>query len=497
MKKSNVILQAAIASALLVMAGSASAGSLSAANTVFATQNFTAANATGVALTPGAVNYSTSSSLTVNANTALYFTIRLANGTFAAAPVFGDFKLAGVAALAAPSANQPGAVITMSADKTTIQVAFTTMTGGTTLLGLGAMTWTPSAGNVVASNAVMAVAGGAISETAVLALTATAPANSTAALPATVDAPAATGAIATSASAITAAVDATAGGYTGKIDLTANPVSSLYTAATVPGAVPTNKAMLGAVTFTNVAGANQAPAGTVAYTVAAGSANSAATNAVLTITPGTGQKFPIGATVFASAAPTCAGPIGATAAMTAASAGLAATVTIPTPTAATVYYVCQDAPSAGNVAAPITATIAASLTPAVGTDAPTTATGLGYALNYNGSQVDVRNYVPLAVAGWTQYLRIINTGSVTASVSAQAISDTTGLPVGTPAVIIANMAPGVATTLSSTQIEAAIGAQAATSRPRIRVTAPTNGMDVQNFVFTPNGSFTAAQGTDK
>ena len=35
-----------------------------------------------------------------------------------------------------------------------------------------------------------------------------------------------------------------------------------------------------------------------------------------------------------------------------------------------------------------------------------------------------------------------------------------------------------------------MGAQAAGARPRIRVTAPTTGLTVQNMLFTPNGSFT-------
>lgn len=503
MMKRNAIARTLVASAVLAMVGVANAGSLSAANTVFATENFLSSNTAGVALTSvGAVNYSTSSSLTVNPSTHLYFVIRLTGGTFTAAPVFGDFKLAGTTAAAAAGAAVPGVAITLSADKTTALVDFTTQTGATTLLGLGAMTYTPSAGGITGDATVLSTAGSTITATATLQLTAPTAASleSTVALPTSVDAPNASAAIATSTKAITSAVSALST-YTGKIDLTANPTASGY--KDTAGTVLANVA-LGSVTFTNTAGAQgQAGASGNDYTVVLGSANTAPTNVKIDVTPGTGQVFPVGATLFADITSSgCAAAIGGTttAAFTSTTNSAKTTITVPTGslTTGTPIFVCMSAPSAGNTASPITASLTGTITSAVATDAKPAVTGNGYALGYNGSQTDVRSYVPAATSGYKSYVRVINTGSVTAAVSATPIS---AAGVTGNAGTLGTLAAGASATYDSTAIEAALTAAgnaafSASERPRIRISAPTNSMSVQSFFLNPDNSFSTLHGQD-
>ena len=75
------------------------------------------------------------------------------------------------------------------------------------------------------------------------------------------------------------------------------------------------------------------------------------------------------------------------------------------------------------------------------------------------------------------------------------IDETTGVA-GTAAVLVPALASGGAATLNATEIEAALGTMADTARPRIRITAPTNGMDVQTYVFNPNGNFSIIHGSE-
>ena len=60
----------------------------------------------------------------------------------------------------------------------------------------------------------------------------------------------------------------------------------------------------------------------------------------------------------------------------------------------------------------------------------------------------------------------------------------------TSAVIIPSLSAGAVKNLTAADIEAALGTQAETARPRLRITAPSNSLTVQNMLFTPNTSFT-------
>ena len=116
------------------------------------------------------------------------------------------------------------------------------------------------------------------------------------------------------------------------------------------------------------------------------------------------------------------------------------------------------------------------------------------ALTSNGQQVDVRSYIPASTAGYTTYIRVINTGSVSAALTGSFLNadGTTGSPA-----TLATMAAGSATTFTSSQIEAILGAPVggSTVRPRLRLSAPTTGMNAQSFILTnANGTFSDVTG---
>ena len=183
----------------------------------------------------------------------------------------------------------------------------------------------------------------------------------------------------------------------------------------------------------------------------------------------------------------CTTPVAAGATSTINSAGTTATFTgLTAVTTGTPYYVCMKLNTALNVTVPSTTPSLIVTLPGVsGTSLPITTTAASlYPLTTNGAQVYVRSYVPAAAVGYQSFIRVINTGGVSANVNAAVVSDTTGLT-GTSAVIIHNLAPGAAATLASSAIEAAIGGTAlsASDRPRLLITGPTT-IAVQSFIYT-------------
>jgi len=119
-----------------------------------------------------------------------------------------------------------------------------------------------------------------------------------------------------------------------------------------------------------------------------------------------------------------------------------------------------------------------------------------YSLVTNGGLVDVRSYIPAATVGYTTVLRVINTGQVAATISAAFIDPVTGV-VGTAAALPGGpLAAGGASNYSAAQIETALGVtQAASARPRLRVTAPTT-ISVQHYIVNPNATLTTLHGSD-
>lgn len=111
-----------------------------------------------------------------------------------------------------------------------------------------------------------------------------------------------------------------------------------------------------------------------------------------------------------------------------------------------------------------------------------------YALGPNGGIVTVPTYVPAAVGGgYVSYYRVINTGSLAAAPSVQVISEA-GVS-GPAAPLGFTVQPSGVHIFSSSDIEAAVGAVSASTRPRLRFTATTT-IQVQTLLTNPNGTLT-------
>ncbi len=127
-----------------------------------------------------------------------------------------------------------------------------------------------------------------------------------------------------------------------------------------------------------------------------------------------------------------------------------------------------------------------------------------YNLGANGVQLDVRNYIQKAVSdatGWTSTLRIINTDETqTANVSAQLI-DVDGNLLATGAIV--TLKPRAYVYMTNAQIEAllpaTVGVQAG-NNARLRITAPSSSIRVQNYMYNPASQnfieASSAQGDD-
>ena len=115
----------------------------------------------------------------------------------------------------------------------------------------------------------------------------------------------------------------------------------------------------------------------------------------------------------------------------------------------------------------------------------------------SGASVDVANHIPAAATAFAGFTRVINTSaSLASSVSVALINANTGA-VSTPRMLIANLAPGAAVTLTSAQVESALGqVVAASERPRLRI-ASNNGavLDVQSFMLQPGGGYDEVSNT--
>ncbi|WP_155837537.1 hypothetical protein [Herminiimonas sp. CN] len=501
MKKSNSILQAAVVGALLAMAVGAQAGNLATTTYTFATENFGATQAATVAVTPAAVSYAVSNAggvtLAIGQTTTLYFRLS-GSHVFAAAPVAGDFAGAFTTALGAPTAIAIGA----APNDNTIAVTYTNTTLAAVNLPVNSTeVWTPAAGAVTATSSTLATAGGTIAITG--SLSGLAVNTAAAALPADQDPVSAPAVIATSAAAITGAVTSAAAfaiPETARIDLAAVPSASAF-ANKVNGAAAT-LVNLGRYVFTNNATVTPTTLAGAPYALggAAAAAGAVFAGTSVTVSPN-GGSFPVGATFALNSALNCAAGTATSAASAAVTAATAATaVVVPAtagnavPATATPYYVCMTADGV-NAIAPVAPTAAVSLTKTVGTDAANTiaATPL-YALQYNGSLRDVRSYIPAAAVGYQSFIRVINTGAQTAPITGQFVyADGT---LGTAATLIGSLPAAGAVTLTATEVEAALGAPTggATARPRLRVTGPTTGLNVQSFMSSPAGVFSDMTG---
>ena len=109
----------------------------------------------------------------------------------------------------------------------------------------------------------------------------------------------------------------------------------------------------------------------------------------------------------------------------------------------------------------------------------------------SGSTVTLRTYVPAAVAsaGYTSFVRLINTGGTATAVTVAKVDGSTGA-VGTARTLVAQLAAGAAQTLTATQVEAALGeTMRAQDRPRLLLAAASSTLEVQSFLLQPGGFF--------
>ncbi len=506
MKKSNVILQTAIASALLAIVGVANATSISTAAPAFASELFKGStpNATTITLASTGILASTA----VPANSTVTVMVKLNGGIFTALPTITAVAGTTYSALTLGSTTSATATAGTNTDVAYFQIA-----NGANAYGVGGLmatltgiTVNNAAANLGAATPVPVTATATVYVGAAPAGFANGSALPTANI---FDATSAATNVATSVAGVTPAVAASSAfpfntfgiAETAKIDLTATPTSAAFTTAGTNSGVA-NLIDLGAMNFTD--GTAKQVDGATAYTMAS---QAPATGLTTTITAPAGFFAALGTTgtLTLNTAPGCGagtnvGGAASTVFATPAAAAAATSIAIPTtalPASATNYYVCMNLPaiSATSVAlVPGTPTLAATLAHTVTTtdsNESIAATPL-YALTTNGQTYNVRNYVPAAATGYQTFVRVINTGSVSAAVSVALIDDATG-KVGTSGVL-GTLAPGAAVNFTPAQIEKVTGAVSVTSRPRLQITAPTNGINVQTFLALPSGDITDMTG---
>ena len=494
MMKRNAIARTLIASAVLAVVGLAQAGSLTVTKRTVANESFGTAATNTVFVPNVAYVFNTPGGIVVNPSGAVQVKYVLAGGTWTTA---GGALASGNAVVSnlpvgltagTPSINTAGDTVTV--------VLTNTSTTSNAQIGIGAtvtLTSVSAAARFQAASivqgTVVTVSGGAYNGVNVL------------------EAPTAASTVVDYAQAVTLSFVAST--ETKKIDLTATPAGSGLTT----GVAGANLVQLGKVKATN---ATTAPndldvsstlvenpitvnssaflAGAGAYTVTVG------------LSTGT-YTAKQGIALYNAAA--CTGAIAATASTQTplATAVTAATTTATLSQTATNaqastdlvtngVFVCSDysGVTAGSTLSQMTPSITASLVKAsTAYTGDSLAASTGYALNNNGQTRDVRSYIPAATVGYTSFVRVINTGTIAAAVTGIFLNED-GTTSGSG--VIGTLAAGGTKTFASSAIETSVGfAPAATARPRLRLTAPTSGLEAQSFFLTnANGNFSDSTG---
>jgi hypothetical protein len=498
MKKRNVFVQTAVASALLALSVSALAGSLTATKRTVANEAFGSAfTATTKVFVPDvAYVFNTPAGIVVNDGGSIDVVFTMTGGQWSSSAALGAGNavasaMGGVFAVTAPVAS------TVTNTNDTLKVTLTNSTGANITIGIGGtLTLTSLAGGVrfqaigVTQDTPVTVSATVLNGTNVL----------------------------ESASDVTVVENAaaiastfTASTETKQIDLTAAPAGSALTA----GVAGTGLVQLGKIKFTATTGTKvdlDVSAGLVESTIAPG-APAFGTGLTVTVVPATGSFTAKQGIVLATAA-NCSGALtgGATtqtlAPLATAVTGSTTSIvdTVVSASAANLatdlvagLYLCSDysGKTASSVISLFKPTVTASYTKAsTAYTGSTLAASTGYDLTNNGQIVDVLNYIPAAVTGYIQTVRLINTGTVDAQASVAVINEATGV-VGTAAPIGAVIPAGGSLRLSQAAIEAVIGTQAATVRPRLRFSAATNSLKVQSLFNNANGAYTNLSGIEQ
>ena len=500
MKKRNLALNTAVASALLALIGSAQAVTVTASPTLFARELLQGSTPNATALTMPVINVVSANGIPVNSTVFVYIKFSGASiaTSGAATTAIANVVISNGDGSALAAGNIPGATSfgtsTGTANPTAagsgVDYLVLQFVTGATAVGIGGTIATLTGATVNFASSAISTPITVVSSVGI-----GAPATRFGALAASsssYDALSTATTIATTAQAIT--VSSAASTLSGLIDLTTTPAAAGFTIApNANAAVATNAIRLGTVTLANAATAPNIATNAGSYTVAT---VVPATGATFTVSAAAGFFAALGTTgrinleatagSCASTAAVASGlqsPVFATAALAAAATSVTLTSTA-TPSAAA-YSVCMYLPTVSSTSIPLiagTPSITGVLNRAVVTtdSATNLASSNLYTLALNGSQVDVRMYVPAAVTGYSSFIRVINTGSIAAPVSAQFINADGSI--GTSGVLVATLPAGGSTTLSSTAIEAVLGAPVGgvSARPRLRILAPTTGLNIQN-----------------
>jgi len=501
MMKRNAIARTLIASAVLAVVGVAQAGSLTVTKRTVANEVVIAA-ATVVHMPNVTYTFNTPGGIVVNPSGAVQLKFVMTGGTWSTSGAIaaGNVVIASLPAgllvdviTNVPTINTAGDTLTVSVSNTSTANVTIGIGGTVTLTNVSGATLYQAVG--VTSGTPVTVTGGVYNGVNVL------------------EQPTAASTAVDFAQAVTLGFTASTE-TTRKIDLTASPAGSALSASSI-GAGP-GLVQLGKIKATN---ATTAPvdanvSGTLTETSIV--ANSVAFNGaghVVTLGVSSGsltakQGFSLWTGANCTGAPAGGAAVQAptTGALTAATTSVTLTSTGSTTANYATdltggLYVCSDytTVAANGVIAALTPTISAVYTKgSAAYTGDTLSANAGYALSNNGQTTDVRSYIPAGTAGYTSYVRVINTGSIGAVVTGQWLYEDGTTSTG--AALSATALPaGGAKTYTSAQIEAAIGAPTATigaNRPRLRLTAPTSGLQAQSFFLNPDNSFATMHGSD-
>ena len=471
----------AVSAAVLVTIGAAAnAGSISVTASNIAQEAWGAARDATTAVVTPAVGYqfSTPGGIVINPGGVIHVTITPANGKFATG---------GAVTLPSGTGGNLAGAVTVNTTSGVMDIALSNAatSASNAVIGVGAIVSVAAGTAVGVSGLATGTAMTASGSVGVAAAGSELEAASTAA------------SVLTSSQAVSVAAAAAA--ETAKIDVTTTTVANIGKVLTGGLVAGTAVETLGTVTFTSSTTVAKDVNGTaldLTYTTAYPASN---TPVVYTLALASGT-FSAGA-AYSLKTGGCAGT---TITSTQAPSTVAVSTTSVTlsslavPVSGTAISLC--ATYSGAAIAPYKAAVSAVLGP-VSTSylGETLAATNMYDLGYNGASVTVRNYIPSGVTGYIQTVRLINTGSSTATAYVSVIDDVTGVAT-TPVAVGTAMATGAAQRLSQATIEAALATGgvtiASTARPRLRFTAATASMEAQSFFNNANGAYTNLNGQD-
>lgn len=490
MVKNNMFFRTVVASAALAVMGVASAGTVTTATRNVAQEAFGTAVIATTAVAASGVTYTfaTPGGIVINPGGTIYVSFTATGGTLG--------QTAGLSLFVPNNTGANSQLNTSTVALTAGKVIVTLTNSGTAnaVLGVGASLSVGTAAAAVNQATNVAAGTGTLVVTNALSLgsgtkvTFSGQAGTGATGTAELEAASAAADLVTSSMAVTAAAVASssfATPETKKINLTSTPTAgtNLIDAVSAISSVST----LGSITFTDGTVANQlvlTAAAEVPVNTASTTAFDGTTSYDLSLVSG---AFTAGTVFSLASTANCGTAVASTQTNTPVSTLVTAATTAVNlstvigarPVTAVPVYLCATYPTTAAIT-PARLTVSGKLGKfsTAYLDKTVAATPL-YNLATNGKVVDVRSYVPLSVTGYTSFIRIINSGAVAAQVTSQFINADGTLGASFPLV---SLAAAASITMSSTDIQAIMGAPVggSTARPRLRLSAPTNDLQVQS-----------------